>query len=209
VEGSASHGSVTLNADGSFTFTPDKDVNGDAGFRFTASDGQANSQPATVAVTVKAVNDQPTAGNGSATLAEDGSVLIDPTALARDVETADPAALTYAITAGPSHGTLTPVSGRNGVFTYTPAADYNGSDSFTYTVTDTGDGSSAALTSAPATFDLTVTAVNDLPTVTAPASAMTPENADLVFHGITVADVDSDQVTVTLTADHGTLSLAG
>ncbi len=52
-----------------------------------------------------------------------------------DVETAD-ANLTYTIVVGPSHGSL---SGTGTGRTYTPAANYNGPDSFTYSVTDRGD----------------------------------------------------------------------
>ena len=66
----------------------------------------------------------------------------------------------------PAHGSL---SGTGPNRTYTPALDYSGPDSFTFTVTDTGDGSAAPLTSSAATVNITV---NDKvnPTVTAPAN---------------------------------------
>ncbi len=62
---------------------------------------------------------------------------------------------------GPSHGTLT--LNADGSFSYTPAANFNGSDSFTYRASD------GTLTSNVATVTLTVTAVNDAPTVTVAA----------------------------------------
>jgi hypothetical protein len=75
-------------------------------------------------------------------------VTVDLRPLVGDVET--PAAgLTYNIL-DTSHGTLTPTA-TNGVFTFSPSQNYNGTTTITYSVTDTGDGSSPALTSASAT----------------------------------------------------------
>jgi hypothetical protein len=108
-------------------------------------------------------------------------------------------ALTFDIVAGPAHGTLT---GAGATQTYVPAGDFNGSDSFTFTATDGVD------TSAPATVSITVSAVNDPPTVSAPASASTTEGT-----GVTVAavagDVDGDQITVTWTVTPGAAVDAG
>src|SRR5204863_382901 len=84
--------------------------------------------------------------------------------------------LTFTIASLPSHGTLsvtTTVSGSSPQIVYSPAANYNGPDSFTFTITDRGDPDNcvgppltcaAVLTSAPATVSITVTAVNDPPT---------------------------------------------
>lgn len=77
--------------------------------------------------------------------------------LANDVDV-DGDTLTAAIVTGPTHGTLT--LNANGSFTYTPTANYSGSDSFTYSPVNDG-----VTTSAPITVTLTVTAVNDNPTV--------------------------------------------
>ena len=60
---------------------------------------------------------------------------------------------------GPAHGTV--ALAADGGYTYTPAADYNGPDSFTYEVTDGGPGSFG-----PATVALTVTPINDPPSFT-------------------------------------------
>ena len=56
------HGTLTLNADGSFTYTPDANYNGTDSFTYKANDGTADSNVATVTLTVTAVNDAPAAG---------------------------------------------------------------------------------------------------------------------------------------------------
>jgi len=97
----------------------------------------------------------------------------------------------------------------DGSITYTPVGDWNGTDSFTYTVT-----SPVGITET-ATVTITVTAVNDAPTVTLPGSAVTTNEDTLVpVSGVSVADVDVDEtaspgntVQVTLSVSHGTLSL--
>ena len=59
------HGTLTLNADGSFTYTPDANFNGTDSFTYKASDGLADSNVATVTITVNAVNDAPVATGDS------------------------------------------------------------------------------------------------------------------------------------------------
>jgi hypothetical protein len=112
------------------------------------------------------------------------------------------------ITSTPTNGT-TSVNPATGVVTYTPNANFNGPDSFTYTVQD-NDG----LTSAPATVDVTVNAVNDAPVNAVPATQTTPFNTPVVFstangNAISVADVDAGAglVRVTLSVPSGTLTL--
>src|SRR5207247_1012362 len=56
-----SHGTLTLNSDGSFTYTPDSNYNGSDSFTYVANDGTANSAPVAVSLTVSAVNDAPVA----------------------------------------------------------------------------------------------------------------------------------------------------
>ncbi len=88
-----------------------------------------------MSITVDPVNDVPLAAPLSDSVDEDGSLPVDLAALVSDVETAD-GDLTYEIVTPPAHGVLT---GSGGSRTYSPAADFNGSDSFTYWVTDRGD----------------------------------------------------------------------
>src|SRR5439155_10629535 len=109
----------------------------------------------TVSITVTAVNDAPVAVNDSYTTAEDTTLNVAaPGVLANDGDVdGDP--LTAILISGPTHGTLT--SNSDGSFTYTPALNYNGTDSFTYKANDgTAD-------SGVATVTIAVTAVNDAP----------------------------------------------
>src|SRR5207244_8102189 len=75
-----SHGTVTLNADGSFIYTPAANYNGTDSFTYRARDGALGSATATVTITVRAVNDAPVANNQSRSMSEDGSKAITLTA---------------------------------------------------------------------------------------------------------------------------------
>src|SRR5262249_59664511 len=140
---------------------PADNYNGSDSFTFKANDGTADSNVATVAITVTAVNDAPVAGNGSMTLAEDTSA--NGQAAATDVD-GDP--LTYTLVDGPAHGTL--VFNADGSFTYSPAANYNGADSFTFKANDGTADSNLG------TVSIAITAVNDAP-VAGKASETTAE----------------------------------
>ena len=166
------NGTVTRNADGTLTYTPKANFTGTDTFTYTVSDAQSpmhlhglfgffgsgHTDTASVSVAVTPVNDAPVADNDSYTIGEDG-VLNVPAAtgvLNGDTDVDNTAAQLHAVLGtGPGHGTL--ALNENGSFTYTPAANYNGPDSFTYR---TSDGTS---NSAPATVNITVTPVNDAP----------------------------------------------
>ena len=93
------------------------------------TDGQAVSTY-TVAITVTAVNDAPVGSNVSISVDEDGSAA---GTLPRAVD-ADGDPLTYLLQNGPSHGVATVAA--NGSYTYVPAANFSGTDTFTYAVSD-------------------------------------------------------------------------
>ena len=106
---------------------------------------------ATVAVTLTAVNDAPVASADTITTNEDTDY--SGTISASDV---DGDALTYSVLASPSNGTATITSSSSGAYTYSPTANYNGSDLFTFTASD-------GTLIDTATVSITVTAVNDVP----------------------------------------------
>src|SRR5213079_1408884 len=137
------HGAVVINADNTVTYTPAANYNGTDTFTYVAKDAaNALSGSATVTVTITAVNDAPVAVNDSATTAEDTPVTISVLANDTDVDTGDTKAIN-SITQG-AHGGV--VANADGTLTYTPAANYNGSDSFTYTMKDAAGAVSNAAT---------------------------------------------------------------
>ena len=151
-----SHGSLTLNANGSFSYAPAADYHGSDSFTYRAGDGTVTSNPATVTISVTAVNDAPTAAGEAYSAAEDTILTVAaPGVLANDSDP-DGNPLSAALVSGPSHGTL--ALNGNGSFSYTPAADFTGSDSFSYRASD------GTLTANPATATISVTSVNDAPT---------------------------------------------
>src|SRR5205823_1805970 len=101
------HGTLTLNGNGSFTYTPAANYNGPDSFTYKANDSQADSNAATVSLTVTPVNDAPVAGNDSYTTAEDTALTVGaPGVLGNDTD-ADGDPLTAVLVSGPAHGTLT------------------------------------------------------------------------------------------------------
>ena len=195
-----SHGTLTLNANGSFTYSPAANYNGPDSFTYRANDGTANSNTATVSITVNPVNDPPVAANDGYSTNEDTPLTVAaPGVLGNDTDMdGDP--LTAVLVAGPDHGTLSLNS--NGSFTYSPAANYNGPDSFTYRANDGTANSNTA------TVSITVNPVND-PPVAANDSYSTNEDTPLTVAapGVLVndTDVDGDSLTVVLVAgtNHG------
>ena len=181
--GPTSAASFTLNSDGSFDYTPDTNFNGPDSFTYHANDGTADSGTVTVSITVNAINDAPVAVDDPAATNEDVAITVDVLANDSDVES-DP--LSVDSVTQPVNGSVV----NNGTdVTYTPDADFNGTDSFTYTVTD------GVLTDT-ATVTVTVAAVNDAPVaVDDPAATNedTPVTVDVLAND---SDADLDSLTV-------------
>src|SRR5262249_22029364 len=139
------HGKLTLNADGSFTYTPDANFNGTDSFTYKASDGERDSGTATVSITVNAANDVPTANDDSDTRT-DGTTLTAsaPGVLANDTDV-DGDSLKAVLVSGPANGTLT--LNDDGSFTYKANAGFTGTDSFTYRASDGSDSGNTATVS--------------------------------------------------------------
>lgn len=136
-------GAVTVNADGSFTYTPNTNYNGTDSFTYRASDGVRTSAPATVTVIVTPVNDPPTALNDNYTVGqnETATVIASQGVLANDTDP-DSTGLTATLVAGGSHGQVT--LNADGSFSYVPDTNYSGLDSFTYRASDGSLNSSSA-----------------------------------------------------------------
>jgi cellulose biosynthesis protein BcsQ len=152
-----SHGNLSGTAP-ELTYTPNVNFRGPDSFTFKVSDGKLESTAATVSITVTPVNDPPVANSYSATMLEDESVSIIPTGSDPDGDS-----LTYSVVKMPSHGSLSgtdpngSLSGTEPNLTYTPDADFSGTDSFTFKAND------GMLDSAAATVSLTVNPVDDPP----------------------------------------------
>lgn len=146
--GSPARGTVTLNGDGTVTYTPETGFAGLDAFAYTASDGVGGTDSGTVTVSVAPASGAPTANPDLATIAEDTAGVID--VLAND--TSD-LALAVQSVSNASHGSV--ALQLDGTIVYTPVADFNGADSFTYVVTDLEGAGSSALVS------VLVTPVND------------------------------------------------
>jgi len=153
------HGSLVHSPDETFTYQPDPDFNGEDSFTYTIS-ADGVSDTATVHITVSPVNDLPTAQNLA--LNGPGGQSISMDLEGSDLETPF-ANLTFTVTSGPQHGSLEDIG--HGLFRYVPDAGFAGIDTFSFTVTDTGDpaGSSGnVLASSPATVTIDVGPVIEL-----------------------------------------------
>ena len=198
------HGTLSLNADGSFVYTPEADFHGIDGFSYLANDGSGDSQVATVTITVNPVNDAPVATGDEYAIDEDAVMTIDAAAgvLANDTD-GDGDPLTATLVSGPANGTLT--LNADGSFTYTPTANFNGSDSFTYSVSD-------GTSSSEATVTLTVNPLNDIPEAVNDEFS-TDEDTELVTAAPGLlgndTDADGDAMTVSIVnpPQHGTVTL--
>jgi len=188
--GTAQHGTLDGIAP-NLTYTPELNYNGPDSFTFTVYDAELGSNTATVSITITAANDPPTADDQSVSTLEDTPV--DITLIAGDVD-GDP--LTWTV-GTPQHGSLT---GTAPGLHYVPEANYNGPDSFTFSVND------GELDSNTATVNITVTPVIDAP-VAYPQEVMTDEDVTAAIT-LTGSDPDGDPLQFLIRSDpqHGYLS---
>ncbi|HYK00720.1 MAG TPA: Ig-like domain-containing protein, partial [Thermoanaerobaculia bacterium] len=152
----ATRGSVTLNPDGSFTYTPDNPASTeDDTFEYKASNGTKDSNTAIVTITVSSgTNSSPVATNDAFSSNEDEPLNVPAPGVLQNDTDADP--ITASLLAPPANGAV--VLNANGGFTYTPNANFFGTDTFTYTVSDGTNSDTATVT-------ITIASVNDFPSV--------------------------------------------
>ncbi|EIO5099433.1 tandem-95 repeat protein, partial [Vibrio parahaemolyticus] len=184
------NGTVSVNPDGSVTYTPNDNYHGTDSFTYIVTSGGV-SESTTVNVDVTPVNDAPVAKDDIATTQEDTAVTID--ALPNDTD-ADGDKLSIESASVPKEqGTVEVVDGK---LVFTPAENFNGDAEITYTVTDGQLTDEAKVT-------VTVNPVNDAPTIKVDAVESITEdavNTDTVVATLTVRDTDTpeDQLAVSL-----------
>jgi VCBS repeat-containing protein len=187
-------GTVTIsNASCCVTYTPNPDANGLDQFTYTITDGNGvtSTATATVDVTVTAVNDAPVAQDDAYTTDEDVALTVPAPGVLGNDSDVEGDALTAVLQTGPTSGALT--LNQDGSFDYTPNADFNGSDSFTYVAND------GALNSNPATVSITVNPVNDAPVITSTPVEEASVNAEYQYQ-VTAMDAEGDAITFALDA---------
>ncbi|QKG80546.1 cadherin domain-containing protein [Tenuifilum thalassicum] len=195
------------NALNGATFTPILNFSGSAKVQVYTNDGKGGSDVKSDNITVIDVDEAPVANDDYKTIDEDNQVTLY--VLSND-EDKDGNGISIISHTNPSHGTL--VDNLDGTFTYTPDANYNGSDSFTYTIQD-GDATNPD--SDVATVTITINAVNDSPSISN-GSKTIDENTS---NGTSVynvnddntnsdTDVDGDAISYSITAGNGSGAFA-
>jgi len=150
----AANGTLALAADGSFTYLPDLDFNGEDSFTYKAFDGELYSETVTVTITVTPVNDAPEAVDDEYTVIEDGLLEVAaPGVLANDIEV-DLDNMVVSLVTNVEHGSLILLG--DGSFTYQPDEGFSGIDTFVYQLVTYPNGIQAEWTD-EATVTITVT----------------------------------------------------
>ncbi|HCM1362542.1 TPA: tandem-95 repeat protein [Vibrio parahaemolyticus] len=184
------NGTVSVNPDGSVTYTPNDNYQGTDSFTYIVTSGGV-SESTTVSVDVTPVNDAPVAKDDIATTQEDTAVTID--VLPNDTDVDGDKLSIESASVPKEQGTVEVVNGK---LVFTPAENFNGDAEITYTVTDGELTDEAKVT-------VTVNPVNDAPTIKVDAVESITEDAvstDTVVATLTVRDTDTpeDQLTVSL-----------
>jgi LPXTG-site transpeptidase (sortase) family protein len=182
-----SQGSVTLAADGSFTYDPTGDTCGPDSFSYHAEDGTNSSNSATVNLTVTCLNDPPSfsASNPSAVNEEAALQTINGWASFGSPGPPDEAGQSlqgYIVSniSHPGRFSQAPSVDAAGTLTYQPAPDRNGSTTFDVQAQDNGGTANGGVDTSPAqTFTITVAPINDQPDFSASDPPAVLEDAGL------------------------------
>ncbi len=192
------HATAFLATNGDLVYQPKANYNGPDVVFYTFRDSRGATATGTVTITVTPVNDAPVASADSTSVAEDGTVNVS--VLTNDTDV-DNDTLTVASVMQGAGGVVS-INPDNTV-KYTPAANFHGSDSFTYTMSDGNGGTSTA------TVTVTITPVNDAPVANADSASVAED--DRVDVAVLSNDTDPENNTLTVTAvtqgAHGTVSI--
>ena len=184
------NGVVTLNANGTVNYQPLGDFNGTDSFTYTISDGNGGTSSATVTVTVLPANDAPQATDDAVSVDEDDSVTISVLDNDSDI---DGDILSVISVGAAANGAA--ILNADGTITYSPTADFNGTDSFTYSISDGNGGTSSA------TVTVTVNPVADNPS--AEDDAVTTAIDTPIMIDVLANDPNPDGVSLSVTGISG------
>ncbi|MCG9766730.1 tandem-95 repeat protein, partial [Vibrio alginolyticus] len=209
------NGTVSVNPDGSVTYTPNDNYHGADSFTYIVTSGGV-SESTTVNVDVTPVNDAPVANDDTATTQEDTAAVADIVAdnatvvedtptiikvLGNDTFEGDDKVVSLDSNNGPANGTVS--VNPDGSVTYTPNDNYHGADSFTYIVTSGGVSEST-------TVNVDVTPVNDAP-VANDDTATTQEDTAVTIDVLpNDTDIDGDKLSIdsaSVPSDQGTVEI--
>ncbi len=183
----SSTGVLTFAAAPDFEMPTDADTNNTYIVTVTAT-APSGTDAQTITVTVTSVNEAPSAVGDSYTTAEDTALTVPaPGVLGNDKDAEAGTTLTAVLDTTTPNGTLT-FNPANGSFTYVPRLNFNGDDSFTYHASD------GTLSSTVATVTITVTSVNDAPSVTSAPPTSVAEDVTYTYT-ITATDPDGNPLT--------------
>ncbi|HHF3028836.1 TPA: tandem-95 repeat protein [Vibrio diabolicus] len=190
-------GILTDNGNGTYTFAPNENFNGDVNFSFDVSDG-TDTVSANIDVSVTPVDDAPVSGNLAYSVDEDGSIRLSQEQLLSQASDVEGDALTASNLSVDGNATVT--QNDDGSFTITPDADFNGDIDISF---DISDGTNTV----QATADLTVNPINDLP-VPQDQQFSVEEDGTLQFTDADLlagaTDIEGDDLSVTGISYEGT-----
>jgi len=196
----AEHGAAVLQ-NGKIFYAPTANYNGLDSFTYMVKDGNGGLDEATVSITVSSVNDAPITVNDTLTVdagSSDNAVIV----LDNDSDVDSEDSLSVVEITEALHGTVTLTSGA---LTYTPDADYDGSDSFTYQVSD-------GTTQSTGTVNITVSPGNTLPTVVSDSASIAEDSKNQLVD-VLANDSDDDGNTLSVASvtqgENGSVQLTG
>jgi hypothetical protein len=195
-----SNGTIVLNADGTYTYTPNSGFNGNDTITYSYCDGGVPElcDTAILVITVTPINDPPVAVDDFVSTPEDVAVVIN--VLSNDTDPENNIVPIPTIISGPSNGTA--VVNNDGTITYTPDENFNGLDTLAYVICDSG----TPVYCDTAIVVIDVTPVADTPVLT-PAPVITPEDVTVTacFPFVTDNNLDSVSAQITCGPDNGTI----
>ncbi len=181
-------GALTLNADGSFTYTPNANFNGEDSFIYEVTDGNGGRDTQVLSITVNPVNDAPIFEDATIRGIED--IVVDTALFADDIDR-DDVTLTIAPNGTPSNGAATITASQRLI--YTPVANFFGQDMVMIVASDGNGGETMT------TITLDIASANDAPTVEE-VSFEVDKGASFTSQ-LEAVDVDGDALTFSLDPD--------